>query len=516
MAKPVLNQSAPFAHWFGGKTLPPYARAILNARGAELFVVGGAVRDALLGRKEKRDLDLLVRGTPIVKLINLLKRFGSVSEVGRTFGVIKFVPRGQKGSEAIDIALPRIDFSFGTGGYKDVEARSRHTLALERDLERRDFTVNAMAWDLGRCRLIDPFKGERDLSKKILRSVGEPSKRFCEDYTRLLRLLRFSIELDFKIHGPTWREAKRLMPRLLDRRAHNWVVPRELVGKELLKAMLANPGRAFDLFDQAGVWRVLVPEIEKMKGVPQPPQFHSEGDVFEHTRLALLELTRPAFKKRFPEGFDAETAIAVMLHDIGKPPTLQTPERHGTDRIRFNGHDREGAAMTRNIAERLALSAYKAPGIDVSIDRLGWVIAHHLLMVHADAEELRPRTIEKYFLSGQNPGGLLRRVMFCDIAATLNENGKPFWKSLNDLERRIGAVAALAKKTGQLPNPFLDGNAIMRLTKTKPGPAVGDLIAKLRDAQLSGTVKNARQAEVFIKKIVKSHARVVGAPRSKR
>lgn len=504
MAKPAKNQLGPFGDWFGRRTLPPFAKDILSLRGAEIFVVGGAVRDALIGRSGKRDLDLVVRGVPIRALVALLKRHGKTDEVGRTFGVIKFVPRGKRGSEAIDIALPRTEFSFGTGGYKDVEATARHTLPLERDLERRDFTVNAMAWDLGEGRLIDPYRGERDLSNRVLRAVGDPEKRFKEDYTRILRLLRFMTELGFEAHASTWRAAKALVPHLMDRRAGEWVVPREMVAKELLKALSADPVRAFDLLEEAGVWRALVPEIEAMKGVPQPAKFHTEGDVFAHTRLALKTLGTAAFRKRFPEGADAETAVATLLHDIGKPPTLKTPEKDGTDRIRFDGHDKQGSHMARAIAERLALSSYKAPGVDVSPERIEWAVAHHLLMVSGDVEAIRPRTIERYFLSEATPGELLRKVMYADVAATINADGKPFWGSLRQLERRIAKVAALRDARGKMPKPLLDGRQIMKAAGIEAGPKVGGLVSALRDAQLSGKVRTSAEARRLVSKLAKT------------
>ncbi|TAL20128.1 CCA tRNA nucleotidyltransferase [Patescibacteria group bacterium] len=501
MLKTKQNQVGPFREWFGGLAPPLWARAILKKQGAELYVVGGAVRDALLGRKDRRDLDLVVRGIPLTALTRLLKKFGAVNEVGRTFGVLKFVPRGQKDGAAIDIALPRTEFSFGTGGYKDVETKSRHTLPLTQDLQRRDFTVNAMAWDLGAGALFDPLGGERDLSKKILRAVGAPAARFKEDYTRILRLLRFSVELGFAIHPATWSAAKKLAPRLNDRRAGQWVVPRELVAKELLKAFATDPLAAFDFFDRAGIWRVLVPEIEAMKRVPQPKEYHTEGDVWQHTRLALQTLVWSKFAKKFPDGWDAETALGVLFHDIGKPPTLKTPEKHGVDRVRFDGHDKQGSHMTRAVAERLALSSYKAPRVDVSPERLEWIVAHHLLMVSADIEELRPRTIEKYFLSEKNPGDSLRKIMFCDVAATLSRNGRPFWTSFNALERRIKKIAVRQTKKGEMPKALLNGDEIMRAVKIKPGPAVGKLIAALRDKQLAGKVKNKKAALKLVRSI---------------
>lgn len=509
MAKVTKNQpkkipatTGPFRAWFGTQQHPRYLSALLEKKGAEVFVVGGAVRDALLGRTAKRDLDLVVRGIPLQTVIRTLKLYGRVDEVGRVFGVIKFVPRGQHGQNAIDIALPRTEFAFGTGGYKDVETKSRHTLPLIDDVARRDFTVNAMAWNLATSRLIDPYGGERDLSKKILRAVGDPAKRFGEDYTRILRMLRFSIELGFTVHAATWSAAKTLVPRLNEQRTGQWVLPRELVAKELLKSLAAHPLETFLLWDRIGAWRVLIPELVAMKRVPQPAQYHTEGDVWQHTQLALTILMSPAFAKQFPDGWGVETALGVLFHDIGKPATLQTPEKHGSDRIRFDGHDAAGAEMARAIADRLALSSYKSARIDVSAERLAWVVGHHLLLVNAQAKDLRPQTIERYFFSSQNPGAQLRKVLFCDTAATINANGKPFWNSFRALEKRIAAIAKTRSASGEMPKPLLTGDAIMKVFRLPPGPQIGELLAALRDAQLSGKVRTKTDAQAFLKRHV--------------
>ncbi len=333
-----------------------------------------------------------------------------------------------------------------------------------------------------------------------MRAVGDPAKRFQEDYTRILRLLRFSLELDFSVHAATWSAAKKLVPRLSDQRTGQWVLPRELVAKEMLKSFLANPLETFLLWDRIGVWRVLIPELVAMKRVPQPEQYHTEGDVWQHTQLALTVLMGKAFAKQFPDGWDAETALGVLFHDIGKPPTLKTPEKHGTDRIRFDGHDAAGARMTRSIADRLALASYKSAHIDVSSERLEWMVAHHLLMVNANANDLRPQTIERYFFSAQNPGDRLRKVMFCDTAATINANGKPFWKSFRALEKRIAAVAKTRSVSGEMPKPLLTGDGIMKAFGLAPGPQIGVLLAALRDAQLSGKVRSKEEARVFLAK----------------
>lgn len=473
--------------------LPKLAKRLPKA---EVFVVGGAVRDALLARKGRMDLDLVVRGVPIRTLQKELARLGRVDLVGRVFGVLKFIPKsmvnGQMSNVPIDIALPRTDHALGTGGYRDVAIKADPRLPIEDDLSRRDFTVNAMAFDLKAGRLIDPFHGMHDLSKGIVRAVGVPSKRFAEDYSRMLRAVRFAAQLGFEIEPKTWRSVKRHIAHIMEQRAGVWTVPRETVAKEFLKSFAAAPARAFDLMDEAGFFRALVPEVHKMKGCPQPLAYHTEGDVFAHTRLALKILEKTG-------SWDAETALGVLFHDIGKPPTLKTPERDGTDRVRFDGHDQLGATMTRAITERLALSSYKdPPTIDVDADRLAFIVRKHLFTVHGRIAEIRPTTIEKIFFRPPELGRILLKVVYCDSAATIGRGHKADMGHFNQLKARIDGLTKKSKTKRELPKPIISGDDVMRILKIKPGIPVGNAIRAVREAQLAGKIKTKKQALAWI------------------
>jgi tRNA nucleotidyltransferase (CCA-adding enzyme) len=180
---------------------------------AQVYLVGGAVRDAMLGR-ETKDLDFVVRGVPG----DALERFlggGRVHYVGKTFGVYKFVPNGWDPAEAIDVALPRTEHSETlSGAYREFAVQSDPTLRVEDDLGRRDFTVNAMALDVLTGDLIDPYDGKGDLCKRRLRAVGDPDLRFAEDYSRMLRGLRLACQLTFDWEPGTWASLCRLMPQI--------------------------------------------------------------------------------------------------------------------------------------------------------------------------------------------------------------------------------------------------------------------------------------------------------------
>ena len=181
---------------------------------AEVYLVGGAVRDALLGVAEIKDYDFVVRNVKAKELQKFLARLGKVNLVGKNFGVLKFAPKSVSTGklEAFDIALPRTERAIKkSGAHRDFKIYSSPTLSIEKDLQRRDFTINAMAFDLQKKELIDLFNGVKDLQKKVIRTVGKADERFKEDLARVLRALRFSCQLGFKIEAKTWLSVKKLV-----------------------------------------------------------------------------------------------------------------------------------------------------------------------------------------------------------------------------------------------------------------------------------------------------------------
>lgn len=481
----------------------PVGRLIETVRrsaGGEWYVVGGPVRDLAL-RRPAKDLDLVVRGLPLDALRGALEPHGHVDYVGRNFGVLKFMPYKAKVEEAIDIALPRTEHSLHhTGGYRDFAVQSDPTLPIEEDLRRRDFTINAMAWDLAHARLVDPFGGRDDLARRRIRAVGEAKERFSEDYSRLLRALRFACQLNFEIEPSTWSALTAAIVHLNDAAGDEFVVPRETIGKELVKMFRLAPSRAFDLFDASGAAAALMPELLPMKGCPQPPNYHSEGDVWTHTRLALANLESDRYAAEFPdEPPCAELVMSVLLHDVAKPTTLRTPERDGTDRIRFDGHDRVGAAAARTICTRLKLSSHAGnTPLHVDAERLAWLVGHHLLLVSGPVDQMKNSTIERYFFSDQ-PGRTLLQLIWADCSATIHETGAANMTSYEQLRARIRRLDELTSERRRLPPPLLDGNEIMALLSVPPGPQLGRLIALLREAQLAGTVTTAEEADAFLR-----------------
>lgn len=468
---------------------------------AEVYLVGGAVRDALLERSTK-DFDLVVRKVPVKELEHWLAEHGQVNLVGKVFGVFKWQPAGWTG-EAIDIALPRTEHAEAhTGQYRDFDVQSDAMLPMAEDLKRRDFTINALALNLSTGELIDPTGGEKDLAHKLLRTVGNATERFSEDLSRTLRCLRFACQLSCTIAPETFQTLAKLATRVSTGQLKNgeWLVPREVVARELLKALVAQPAKALELFDQAGFLTELLPEVTAMKGVPQPIEFHSEGDVFEHTRLALERFGSPVWQTFFGHNSPSlNVIVATLLHDTGKPLTIRTPEKHGVNRIRTDGHDTVGAKLATGICQRLKLTSYVDPeagGVDV--EQVTWLIEHHLLLVHGHPHELRPATLYRYFLKDETKGTALQQVILVDSLASQPKGGAPSPGRLVDLRLRLEAVRQEFK--GSKLVLLMSGDDIMRAFNLTPGPKIGELIERLEEAQLEGKVKTRNEAEAFLRR----------------
>ncbi len=464
-----------------------------------VYLVGGSVRDIVLDRPSK-DYDFIVTGVGPAALEKFLGERGGVNLVGRSFGVFKFKP--EESSTVIDIALPRRDIAAGTGGYKDVETQSDPNMPVEEDLARRDFTFNAMAWDVRASRLIDPHEGLLDLLDKKVRAVGTASERFKEDYSRMLRGLRMAAAFGFDFDLETWEAIKKEMVHINDARPAagktERVVPHEVIGREFLKSLKADPVRTMDLWDESGAIGELMPELLKMKGCEQPKEYHSEGDVWVHTRLALLKLSSPEFKELFGDREPSvEVKLAVLLHDVGKPLSMQTPEKDGTARISFIGHDKAGAPVAATIAERMKFASVE--GMNVSPARVKWLVEEHLFSHNVDPKEARATTLKKRFFNPNYDGTDLLMVAFADAAAAERPDGtgdtsrvKEYWQKIAEMREKFGVERRV--------KPLLNGEEVMKILGIRPGPEVKKALELLIDAQAEGRIATREEAEEYLKK----------------
>lgn len=459
----------------------------LKGTGASVYVVGGAIRDALLDRPIT-DIDMVIAGLPLPEVEELLSKIGTVNVIGRRFAVIRVT---RDDGSRIDIALPRTDDSFGTGRYRDVEVRADPNLPIEEDLARRDFTINAMAWDIASHSLIDPYGGHDDVRHGILRSVGTAADRFQEDATRIIRAARFAAQLNFSIE-PTTLAGIRLKRALL---IDEFVTAREVVADELIKGFTASPARMLDILDETGIIETLMPEIASMHGCEQSPEFHAEGDVWTHTRRALEALADQSFTKQFHAAPSPMLIIATLLHDVGKPSTAQRDPASGT--IRFENHTPTGARIAEQFCTRLKLAS---TGV-IDVPSVIWCIEHHHDIMNLDM--MRPSTIERIFLSPDGRGELLQQLSWADARASLRPEEVRHKKLFHELDGFVQLQQHLTaiRKHGyhdNAPTTLLTGTEIMNELGLTPGKQVGDLIEALRDAQLSGTVRTQAEAIDFI------------------
>ena len=411
----------------------------LRDSGFIAYFAGGCVRDALL-RKQPKDIDIATAAEPD----DVQKLFARTVAVGVKFGVVRVL----EGGIEFEVATFRSD-----GVYLDGRRPVSVTFSSpEEDAKRRDFTINGMFYDPLQDQVVDFVGGKSDLEHRLVRAIGDPNERFSEDHLRLLRALRFAAALDFEIEPATWKAVTENAYQIT-------TVSQERIRDELVKIMAdTHRVRGLDLLDQSGLLQSILPEVSRMHGCEQPPQFHPEGDVYVHTRLMLSLL---------PPDVSPLLALSVLLHDIGKPVTYSFDEVD--QRIRFNGHDQVGAEMATEIMTRLRFS-------NEEIDTVVEAIRNH--MVFKDTPNMRPAKLRR-FMGRQNfPLELELHRVDC-----LGSHG--------DLQ----TYDLLANKQKEfenepiIPPPLLTGRDLIALG-LKPGPRFGEILEAVQTAQLDGEVRD--------------------------
>ncbi|MCC7518953.1 MAG: CCA tRNA nucleotidyltransferase [Verrucomicrobiae bacterium] len=421
--------------------------ARLRAAGHEAFFAGGCVRDALRRRRPK-DYDVATSARPS-EVERLFKR---TVGVGKAFGVM----RVREGGVETEVATFRVD-----GPYRDGRRPSAvRFCGAEEDAKRRDFTVNGLFYDPARRRVADYVGGRSDLARRVLRAIGDPRARFQEDHLRMLRAVRFAAELGFRIEAATWRAVRAMAPRI--RR-----VSSERIRDELTKLLVSpRPGHGIKLLAKSGLLRRILPEVDRMRGVPQPRAFHPEGDVFVHTTVALDQL---------PKKPSAALAWATLLHDVGKPPTFERSPRRGR-RIRFPGHAGVGAKMADRILRRLRFS-------NAEREAIAEIVGNH--MTFKDVPRMRLATIKR----------LLARSTFEDELAMHRADCLASHGSVSNVRILRGWQRKLKRE--EIRPPRLVTGADLIALGWKPGPIFGRILAEIEDAQLAGEIATREQALAF-------------------
>ena len=432
----------------------------LRAAGYEAYFAGGCVRDLLLGT-EAKDFDVATSATPD----KVLALFDRTFAVGAHFGVI-LVCQEIAGREIVtEVATFRSDGIYLDGRHpQDV----RFSTTVREDVLRRDFTINGMMLDpiLQRetCSLtsavLDYVGGQNDLRDGIVRAIGDPRRRFDEDKLRMLRAVRFAARLDYVIEPETERAIRDQAPAIAQ-------VSRERVRDELTRMLTEGRAhRAFELLDRTELLKEVLPEVYRMHGVEQPPEFHPEGDVWVHTLLLLEKL---------PPGTSPTLAWGALLHDVGKPATFS---HQPPDRIRFNGHVEVGVKMAQDILRRLRFSNEQCTQI------LSLVENH---MRFGDVEKMKSSTLKRFFRLPHFDEHLALHRMDC-----LSSHG--------DLSLYEFAKQKREEMPEEVVRPALlvTGRDLIA-AGYQPGPQFKDMLRFAEDAQLEGRIHTRDEALALVR-----------------
>jgi putative nucleotidyltransferase with HDIG domain len=436
----------------------------LRDRGHQAYLVGGCVRDLLLNR-EPADYDVASDAVPT----DVMKLFPRTWAVGAQFGVVLVPIPEEDGCEpveaapgshhhgCIEVATFRSDGIYTDGRHPDAVRFSKDP---REDVQRRDFTINGMLLDpLNHDEVLDYVGGRADLEAKLIRAIGEPLRRFSEDKLRMLRAVRFAARFDYAIEPETMKAIRQLAPDVR-------VVSRERVRDELTKMLTeGHARRAFELLDESGLLKEVLPEVAKMKGVEQPPQFHPEGDVWVHTLLLLEKL---------PANSSPTLAWGALLHDVGKPPTF----RVAPDRIRFDGHVDVGVKMTEQLGRELRFS-------NDELAQVSALVANH--MKFAEVTRMRESTLKRFMRMPRFDEHMALHKM--DV---LSSHGN------------LGLYDFVKEKMEQTPveeirpAPLLTGKELIS-AGYPPGPRFKEILSAVEDAQLEGRLHSGEEALEFVK-----------------
>jgi poly(A) polymerase len=425
----------------------------LRSKGFQAFLVGGCVRDILLGR-EPADYDVTTDALPS----QVEEIFPGSLTVGAKFGVVIVPEEAPASSDAerlqVEVATFRSDVGYSDGRHPD---RVDYTKSPQDDVKRRDFTINALLLDPETNEILDFVGGREDLEAGIIRAIGDPAARFGEDKLRMVRAVRFAARFGYAIELATLKAIQKLAPEIDQ-------ISMERLRDELTKILTEGAARrGFELLDQTGLLIYLLPEIAKMKGVEQPPQFHPEGDVWIHTLMMIGGL---------PAGSSPTLAWGVLLHDVGKPPTF-APPAGPNGRIRFDRHVEVGVKMAEQICRRFRFS-------NEDTEQILALVTNH--MKFKDVPRMKPATLKR-FVRVDKFGEHLELHRLDSLAS----HGK-----LDNYELVSRFIAETSPEQVR-PVRLLTGDDLIALG-LKPGPRFKAILYNVEEAQLDGTIHTHEEA----------------------
>jgi poly(A) polymerase len=443
----------------------------LRDHGHKAYLVGGCVRDLLLGR-EPADYDVTTDAIPD----EVMRIFPDTYAVGAQFGVVlvplpardvasNFSTETSGGRDVpgnvsakvnvVEVATFRSDIGYSDGRHPD---QVRFSKDPREDVERRDFTVNGLLLDPVTNQVLDFVGGRKDLEAGIIRTIGDPERRFAEDKLRMLRAVRFAARFGYAIEPETFRAIQELASQIDQ-------VSRERVRDELSKMLTEGHARqAFLLLDETGLLHEVLPQIEAMKGVEQPPQFHPEGDVFVHTLLLLDKLPHPC---------PVTLAWGALLHDVGKPATF----RVAPDRIRFDGHVDVGVKIAEGICHRLRFS-------NDDTDQILALIDNHMRFAHV--QQMKESTFKRFVRMPRFDEHLQLHRMDC-------QSSHGDLTSYNFTREMMASIPPAAMR----PAPLITGDDLIAAGH-KPGPQFKEILSAVEDGQLEGRLRSREEAMAFV------------------
>jgi len=417
----------------------------LQEKGFTAYFAGGCVRDSI---REETPLDYDIATSARPEEVGDL--FQKTRAVGSHFGVMLVF----RGDYEFEVATFRHEGSYSDGRHPD----SVEFSTARQDAMRRDFTINGLFEDPLTGDIIDYVNGQEDIARGVIRAIGDPEKRFGEDHLRLLRAIRFSARLGYRIEAKT-------LSALKHSAANNDLkkISAERIRDEF-SLMILDPNRtvAFDLLVETGLMQSIIPEILDLKGCEQPPQFHPEGDVFVHTRLMLKEYGKTG---TCPGTNPLHLLLSILLHDIAKPATFSYDEDAG--RIRFNGHDKVGAEMAADILRRLK---YPNSAVEAVTD----IVENH--MTFKDVQHMRIAKLKRF----------MGRATYRDEMELHRIDCLCSWGGLDNHEFLLAKQEEFANEP-IIPPPLLNGHDLIS-RGIAPGPQIGNVLRNVQDLQLEGTL----------------------------
>jgi poly(A) polymerase len=436
------------------KPFPTSVVKTLRQRGFQAYLVGGCVRDLLLGR-EPKDYDVATDATPG----EVMGVFPETYAVGAQFGVV-LVPERDGASnvstDTVEVATFRRDIGATDGRHPDKVLFSGDP---REDVARRDFTINGMLLDPLTDEVLDFVGGRDDLKAGIVRTIGDPERRFAEDNLRMLRAVRFAARFEYAIEPATFAAMKEMAAQIE-------VVSRERVRDELTRILTeGHPRRGFLLLDESGLLEHVLPEIVKMKGVEQPPEFHPEGDVFVHTLMVIENLPHPC---------PPTLAWGALLHDVGKPATFRVAER-----IRFDGHVDVGVKIAEDICRSLRFSNDDTAQILALVE-------NHMRFGHV--HRMKESTLKKF----------MRLPLFDEHLALHRADSLGSHRNLATYEF-LQAKRAEISPQQMRPSPLVTGDDLIAAGHA-PGPKFREILTAVEDAQLEGRLLSRGDALEFVRR----------------